>query len=132
MESNINLIPYRDVTLIFGGRRVIGVHTSSPNFITDASFSMKSDAICKLKEAEYITEDLAEYLLHKLYEPVSALSDMTPSNIHLRKYSDKIFIFKRKTIIAIFQYGKIDFIYNAPKDVQDKVVEQLKKFKYMH
>lgn len=103
MQDNITLIPYRDNSLIFWDNRIIGTFCNGVNFITEASFSMKSDAICELLLNGYIVKELAEYLFDKLcFRNIKNKSPAQHScpRIHIREYSDKILIFSKEYIIA--------------------------------
>lgn len=137
MQDKINLIPYRNVTLIYERTcRIIGVFQEEGprlNFIRNVCPEIKCEAIYKLKECDYINEDLSLHLLNKSYRPVSVSSNITsPSKIHLRRFGNTMIIFKNETIIAMFQSREIDLIEDVTisKDVYHKIFEQLKKFNY--
>ena len=134
MQDKINLIPYRNVTLIFEWSRIIGVFSEGLNFIKHVSSEIKSEAIHKLKEYDYINEDLAEHLLNKAYRPVTISPEITsPSRIHLRKVARCIIVYKRETIIAIFQKNEVDFIDDicVSQGVYKTIINKLKDSHYL-
>lgn len=134
MQDKISLIPYRNVTLIFEWRRIIGVFKEGLKFIKNVSPEIKSEVIYKLKEYNYINDDLTEYLLNKAYRPVTDCHTITsPSKVHLRKYALSIIVYKKERIIAIFQDHELDLIDDVciSEDVSDNIFNKLKDANYL-
>lgn len=113
-ESELTLISYREVILIFWHERIIGVFKGGINFITKASFLMKQEAIYELQKHRYLSEELADFLLNKL-----CYCDVKKANvigngrtgylhIHLEKYNDKVLVFQNNNLDLMDENGYME------------------------
>lgn len=141
-ESELTLISYREVILIFWHERIIGVFKGGINFITKASFLMKQEAIYELQKHRYLSEELADFLLNKL-----CYCDVKKANvigngrtgylhIHLEKYNDKVLVFQNNysRILGIFQNNNLDLMDEdgITLNTKKKIIEQLKYYRYIN
>jgi len=142
IESEIILILYRWVVLIGWHERIIGVFKGGVNFIINATVLMKQEAIYELQKNNYLSKELADFLLNKLcYRDIKKARATSKGrtgylHIHLEKYKGKVIVFQNNysRILGVFQNGNLDLMDEdgIALNTRKKIIEQLKYYGYIN